>query len=377
MEATLKQGNLPAHAPEFLKERKFLMMIPVLIFPFLTMAFWALGGGRNSSNMTGEQATVKGLNTTLPQAQFKNNSDRDKMGVYQTVSKDSGGSNESGVKKDFIKSMGFEDTNVNPLSANHTASSEVMNTPSGTVDNETKIQAKLSQINKQLNQPQPSHYAESVSREQPSGTEVKRLEKMMRAIDRGNDNDPEMEQLNKLLTKLQAIQNPEVMTSQTNKKREIEKAFNAIPAAIDGKQKVKDGTTVRFKLTDSVALKGIMLPKGQLLYGACQVTNQRLLVNIQNIRIGKNIIPVDLTVFSLDGMPGIPAPEAELAEAAGSGAGNAVAAMQIMSMDNSIGAQAAAGGINAAKGLFSKKVKKIRVKLQNEIPVLLRDNSKR
>jgi hypothetical protein len=39
MEATLKRGNLPAHAPEFLKERKFLMMIPVLIFPFLTMAF--------------------------------------------------------------------------------------------------------------------------------------------------------------------------------------------------------------------------------------------------------------------------------------------------------------------------------------------------
>jgi hypothetical protein len=376
MEATLKQGNLPAHAPEFLKERKFLMMIPVLIFPFLTMAFWALGGGRNSSNMTGEQATVKGLNTTLPQAQFKNNSDRDKMDVYRTVSKDSGGSNESGVKKDFIKSMGFEDTNVNPQSANHMALSDVINTPSETDDNETKIQAKLSQINKQLNQPQPAKYTESVSHEQPSGTEVKKLEKIMKALDRGNINDPEMEQLNKILTKLQAIQNPEVMTSQAKKKKDTEFPFHAIPSVIDGKQKVKDGATVRLKLTDSLVLKGVVLPKGQLLYGACQVTNQRLLVNIQNIRIGKSIIPVDLTVFSLDGMPGIPAPEAELAEAAGSGADNAVAAMQIMTMDNSIGAQAAAGGINAAKGLFSKKLKKLRVKLQNEMPVLLRDNSK-
>ena len=45
-----------------------------------------------------------------------------------------------------------------------------------------------------------------------------------------------------------------------------------------------------------------------------------------------------------------------------------------MSMDASIGAQAAAGGINAAKGLFSKKVKKIKVKLKDEYPVLLKIN---
>jgi hypothetical protein len=36
--------------------------------------------------------------------------------------------------------------------------------------------------------------------------------------------------------------------------------------------------------------------------------------------------------------------------------------------------QAAAGGVNAAKGLFSKKVKKIKVKLENEYPVLLKIN---
>ena len=92
---------------------------------------------------------------------------------------------------------------------------------------------------------------------------------------------------------------------------------------------------------------------------------------------GKLILPADLTVFSLDGMPGIPAPEAELSGAAGDGANSAVENMQFLSMDQSLGSQAAAGGINAAKELFGKKVKKIKVKLQDNFAVLLRDNSRK
>src|SRR4051812_22061243 len=135
-----------------------------------------------------------------------------------------------------------------------------------------------------------------------------------------------------------------------------------------------DGGAVKLKLTDSVTIKDQLLPKGQQLFGVCQVTNQRLLLTIQNIRLEKQIIPVNLTVFSLDGMPGIPAPEAELGGAAAGGADNALQAMQLMTMDQSLGAQAAAGGINAAKGLFSKKVKKIKVKLKDEYPILLKIN---
>ncbi|RKR84134.1 conjugative transposon TraM protein [Mucilaginibacter gracilis] len=135
-----------------------------------------------------------------------------------------------------------------------------------------------------------------------------------------------------------------------------------------------DGGAVKLKLTDSVTLKNQLLSKGQEIFGMCQVTNQRLLLTIQNIRLDKQIIPVNLTVFSLDGMPGIPAPEAELGGAAGNGADNAIQSMQFLTMDQSIGAQAAAGGVNAAKSLFSKKVKKIKVKLKDEYPVLLKIN---
>jgi hypothetical protein len=335
------------------KQRKFLLILPVLIIPFLTMAFWALGGGKNSNRPVQQ---THGLDTNLPEAQFKDQkSKNNKMAVYQQSSRDS--VHNDGVSKDFLNAMGL----------NKTKSKDSVVTAE---EQTQKIQTKLAQLNRQISQPQPiaqTNYAE------PGQPEVKQLHKMMRSMNSGGGRDPEMQQLNKMLDKIQAIQNPgSVQTKKT--KTVTAPPFRAISAIVDGKQKVKDGAAVKLKLTDTVTLKHQFLPKGQEIYGVCQVTNQRLLLNIENIRLGKQIIPVSLTVFSLDGMPGIPAPEAELGGAAAGGADNALQSMQFLTMDQSIGAQAAAGGVNAAKGLFSKKVKKIKVKLKDEYPVLLKIN---
>jgi phage-related protein len=69
-------------------------------------------------------------------------------------------------------------------------------------------------------------------------------------------------------------------------------------------------------------------------------------------------------------------PEAITADAAKDGAVSGVDGMEFMSMDESMGAQAATAGINAAKGLFSKKIKRIKAKLKNGHPLLLRINRK-
>jgi hypothetical protein len=366
-----QQGGLPpAHTAEFLKKRKFYLAVPVLVLPFMTMAFWALGGGKDA----GKTASVlpdRGINMVLPSAQFKDKKEKDKMDIYQSAGKDTS-TTKDGVSKSFIQAMGFD-----PKTATPTDSAEILKTTTpvyaNTADQQSaKIEEKLAQINRQISQPQTASYAS-----QAPDPEVKRLNRMMKTMSSGNGEDPEMKQLNNMLTKIQAIQNPESVRPKAKNKTENDSAFRAIPAIIDGKQKVMNGGTVRLMLTDSVKLRGIELPKGQLLFGACQVTNQRLLLNIQNIRIGKLILPIDLTVFSLDGLPGIPAPEAELSGAAGDGANNAIESMEFLSMDQSLGTQAAAGGINAAKGLFSKKVKKIKVKLQDKFAVLLRDNSRK
>src|SRR5579859_3778111 len=80
-----KNGNSPAQ-----RQRKFLLMLPVLIFPFLTGAFWALGGG--SGNQTADQPAEvhKGFNTTLPAPHFnKKETVLDKLGFYQKAALDS------------------------------------------------------------------------------------------------------------------------------------------------------------------------------------------------------------------------------------------------------------------------------------------------
>jgi hypothetical protein len=339
------------------KQRKFLLVLPLLVIPFLTMAFWALGGGKAGSRPLVNNNN--GLDTDLPEAQFKAQDKTDKMAVYQAAQRDS---TQDGVSPAFFKSMGLD--KATPLKAGSVATPD---------DQAKKIQAKLALLNKQLSQPQQVHQ-QTDGYEAPEPQQVKQLKKMMRNMNGGGSApDSEMQQLNSMLDKIQAIQNPGPVQPKTEL-TEPAAPFRAIPAMIDGKQNVMDDGAVKLKLTDTVTLKNQLLAKGQELFGVCKVTNQRLLLTIQSIRLDNQIIPVNLTVFSLDGMPGIPAPEAELGSAAGNGADNAIQRMQFLSMDQSLGAQAAAGGVNAAKSLFSKKVKKIKVKLQDEYPVLLKIN---
>jgi hypothetical protein len=338
------------------KQRKFLLVLPLLVLPFLTMAFWALGGGKAGSQPV---TNNRGLDTDLPKAQFKDKDKIDKMAVYRATQRDS---TQDGINPAFLKSMGLD--KASPKEIGPVAKPD---------DQAQKIQAKLAQLNKQFNQPQEDH-RQPAGYEEQEPQQVRQLKKMMRDMDDSNNPpDPEMQQLNSMLDKIQAIQNPASVQPKAEV-TEPAKPFRAIPAIIDGKQKVADGASVKLKLTDTATIKNQLLPKGQEIYGSCQITNQRLLLTIQNIRLEKQIIPVSLTVFSLDGMPGIPAPEAELSGAAGGGADNAIQSMQFLSMDQSLGAQAAAGGVNAAKGLFSKKIKKIKLKLQDQLPVLLKIN---
>jgi len=48
--------------------------------------------------------------------------------------------------------------------------------------------------------------------------------------------------------------------------------------------------------------------------------------------------------------------------------------MDMMSFDPSMTAQLTTAGINTAKGLFSKKVKRVKGKIRDGHPLLLRDN---
>ncbi|WP_235207258.1 conjugative transposon protein TraM [Pedobacter sp. V48] len=192
-------------------------------------------------------------------------------------------------------------------------------------------------------------------------------------------NDPEMMQLNAMMDKLIAVQNPD-LAKQIYKKPEQNSAydslFKAIPAVIAVNQKAKQGSVVELRILDTVVLNGMVIPKGHAFFGLAAFSNQRLNLEIKNIRMGNQVIPVNLTVYDKrDAMPGIYAPEALLSDAIGSGTVDAMGSVGLNGFD--LTTQIAGAGIDAAKSLLTKKIRRVKQNLKAGYPLLLRDNTKK
>ncbi len=341
------------------------MVLPLLVMPFLALGFYAAGGGKGPHGS--EVAVARGINAELPDANFKTEDPSDKMGFYAEGQKDT--SERNGIA-DVAQKMGF--------SGKH-------------ADEKTEeINAKLAALNREINAPPVypgkvdggSAYGTAPKTTENGGgmrEDIDRLELLMKSMKEDKTRDPEMEQMDQLLEKILLVQDPSrAATAPVGAKRDsvsAEKEFLAVPAELVDGGKVISGATVRLRLLDTVVLKNVVIPKGHEVFGLCRVTNQRLLLNIKNIRLGNSIVPVDLTMYGLDGMAGISAPDAVLGNAAGSGAVDAVNGVSVYGMDG-IGGQVAGAGIDAAKSLFSKKVKVVKVKLAAGQKVLLRINGR-
>ncbi len=354
-------------SPAFLKRRKFLIVLPLLVLPFMTMAFWALGGG--SGTQVAEVSAVKGLNLALPDAEFRNEKTMDKMGLYGQAQKDSA---------DLIKQNLITGENAG-FTGNRSGF--------GADPSELAIQAKLAQINAQVNANpvSPAYGSGTVVTRPPAepamSADVAKLEALMKNMQASSSGeDPEMRQLNSMMDKIMAIQNPDLVRRQNINplSANLDTLFKAIPAEIAGTVKAVEGSVIELRLLDTIILNGQCIPKGHSVFGTANFSNQRIALEIKNIRLGNQIIPVSLTVFDKrDGMVGLNAPEALFTNALNGGADDAIRSMQLFSMDQSIGTQVAGAGLDAAKGLFSKKVKRVKQKLSAGYPVLLRDNSKK
>jgi len=352
------------HSPAFLKRRKFLMMLPLLVLPFVTMGFWALGGG--SKTTVAAVQSSHGLNTVLPDAELKAKEEPDKMSLYDQAQRDSAKLIRSGLYTES-SNLGIAD-----------AGSGFKTDPA-----ELAISNRLAQINAQVNAPAvvPSVAAISPgSAADPSLTgDVDRLEKLMQHMkESSGEEDPEMLQLNSMMDKILAIQNPGLVRPAVSVHPVSDSLFRAIPAVVVGPIKVTQGSVIELRLLDSIIINGQMLLKGHSVFGIAEFSNQRIALEIKNIRLGTSIIPVSLSTYDKrDGMRGINAPEALLAEAVGSGGVDAMSSVGLMGFDQNLGTQVAGAGLNAAKGLLSKKIKRVKQKLAAGYPVLLRDTSRK
>jgi hypothetical protein len=336
------------------KIRRLLLVLPLLVIPFLALAFYAFKQGGKSLI-----SHPKGINIELPDAKFKEADPATKMGFYQQQSAQRNGKKQmdtAGLADQFLQ---------NDIQQNAQTD---------------QITQKLQQIDQQLNgQMEPKEVPQSkpIKTENNSMTnDVDRLEALMQTIQNPDTKDPEMMQLSSMLDKIMSVQNPELTRLQLEKERlsNPDSLFKAIPAVVVDRQRAVQDVAIKLMLQDSVVLKGQIIPKGQVIYGIARIANQRLFLDIKNIRMGNAIIPVNLTVYDLDGMKGIDAPEALITQSVNNGTGDAIGSLQLLETDPSIKGQLVGAGIQATKGFLGRKVKNIKVKLDAGQKVLLRNN---
>jgi hypothetical protein len=368
------------------RRRKVLLVMPLLVLPFLTFLFWTLGGGQaNAGSQLLEEH--KGFNTHLPDAKLRDDHNLGKLGYYDRASADSAKLKQASQTDPYAKkkkdtTSGYSlltDNAFPPHQPTHIEQTGggLGNGPSAKA---ALINKRIAELQAEINKPTPvanSYQQPNTPANSTSGgtaTNNKNVSPGQSAAT--PTEDPELKQMNGLLEKILDIQHPgRLRDKPAVGSAADEKRFQAIPAIIDGNQKIVQGTVIRLKLLDSVRLNGQLFPKGQLIYGSGDLYNQRVKVNIKLIHIGLNIIPVDLSVYDMtDGMEGINVPEAVTGDAVRDGAVSGVQDMNLMSFDPSMGAQLTTAGINTAKGLFSRKVKRFKGKLKGGHELLLRDN---
>ena len=418
------------------RQRKMLLIMPLLILPFLTLFFWATGGGKN--NKTGDASnTVSGLNTQLPDAKLKSDKGFDKLSFYQQASKDSVKLLEEKRTDPYWLKFNSKDdstlTSSNLLSVNQELYNPLPDNVNDVDANEAKVYSKLNQLNKALaNSKQSNAQREIIPNQYPPVNtpiytdRVAQLQAMMSRIKENKTEDPEIAQLNQMLDKIAAIQHPElvkdtlvqayqnqdirarVLTVQkkdkgvpvssmqvptgldiTNATALPQNAFygesyslvavdtidaNAFGAVVAETQTVVSGATVKLSLIQEVTIQGKIIPKGSYLYGTAELKNERLNIHINSIRSGNSILPVALTVYDMDGLEGVYVPGSVSINAAKGSADRMTSGIGTSLFNPSLGAQAANAGIETAKTLLSKKVKLVKVTLPAGYQVLLKDN---
>lgn len=426
--------------PIMIRQRKFLLILPLLALPFMTMMFWSLGGGK-IEKANAQLPAKKGFNIDLPDADLKDDKPMDKMSYYDQARLDSIKFQELVKNDPNHPDRVFTDSDEfvlkQPGSYQHLFEKKGLNTSlygggTGNDPSTDKIYTKLAELDKEINKPVSSspryndydRHQRSSSGSGSSSTvhasDVDRLEQMIRTMNQPSSDDPEIKQLNGMLDKILDVQHPDrvqeklkqtseqkkgqvfavssktrdngvsvfdtggVRTHQSNEFYSLTSAAapsdemqNAIQAVIHETQTLVDGSTVKLRLLNDVFIDGIRIPKDNFLFGVAALNGERLNIKIGSVRYNNSLLPVDLAVYDMDGLDGVYIPGAITRDVAKQSADRSTQSIGLTSLDPSWGAQAATAGIEAAKTLLSRKVKLVKVTVKAGYRVLLRDEKQK
>lgn len=412
---------------KFFRQRKFLMVLPLLVTPFITVFFVLFGGGSSTGAPTSSTA-LNGFNQDIPSAVVDDRA-LDKMKYYELAEQEAAalleqqkndpyytGTDRNEMISDSGMIAGYGtggNVNTSVYAGKHA------NAP------EDKVLERLEKLNAVLKAPDPVPAAPTVSYTNSgtaeTGKDMEQLDAMMQRMQQsGDQEDPEMEQINGVLERILDIQHPERVQEQLRKTSEQRKGQvfavtpyqdsqivsslsapahensqpvisqsngfyslddeqglsamqNAIEAVIHEAQVLTSGSTVKLRLLNDVFINGVRIPRDHFIFGTAALNGERLLVNIDHIRLDASVFPVTMSVHDMDGMSGIYIPGAITRDVMKQSGDQSLQGLGMMTMNPSLGVQAASAGIELGKNMLSKKIKLVKVQVKAGYKVLLLD----
>lgn len=361
-----------------IRSQRFYLFLPALILPFITIVFWLMGGG----SVQAETASKKdGFNHHLPDARVGKDSAKDKLAFYEQAASDSAKRSEQ-IKSD-------------PYTPIQSHSSQPI------VANEPVLSKRIESIRERIKIPETGNDPRVIYKsEKPSFENNERIQKQAE--------DPELAAINETLDKLRELQRPvkqnEAKPKPVGTTLTVESTTGAddsyfgkkdsslnrhgffdgenkagiaegiFPATIPTTQLIEPGSVVKLQLSQACVVNGQQVAAGCDLYGTVSFENNRIFIVVPTVKVGNNHLPVSLSVYDLDGMEGLNAPNSITRDVIKSGVDQSLQSVNILSLDPSIKTQAAMAGISAAKSLLSRKAKAVRVTISAGYNVFLKNN---
>jgi conjugative transposon TraM protein len=412
------------------RELKVRLLAPLLVAPMLCLVFYGLGGGRGAK--VGRSGQLgKGLNMSLPDARFDpKRKTLNKLGAYDKAHTDSLKLSE--IRKrdpNYLHGAGRfpSDTDtrrvgIPGLNPGLGARSEGMNAQAD------ELLGKLNALKSVLSKQASGQGLPGMSSERPGRMDhgadgdrwpVGTPEGQMLPPRVG---DPDLDKLGGMLDKILRIQHPEenklpdsvrpgaaqaVTVQVTPLKRDDgvsqdmpgpasgtdsmvvmpgsgfydldeevgvdSLSDNLLEAAVVNAQTLVSGESVQLRLLVAGLAGGVRIPAGALMTGKASLSGERLQVQVNSIRLGGRSVAVGLEVVDEDGVPGIREPGSMNRDVAKESLDQGIGDLGLTSVDQSVGAQAAAAGIQAMKTLVSRKVRLVRVSIPAGYRVWLRN----
>ncbi|GGH20281.1 conjugative transposon protein TraM [Dyadobacter endophyticus] len=417
------------YTDQFLRQRKFYLVLPLLAIPFLTFIYWKLLV-RNLDKPPAENPQGTGLQLSLPTAELKGEQNMDKLAYYRKADQDSASWAQQ-IKKDPYRQGEYRpvvDSTNSALMGLSSPGLKPGHVSTFQAGSGTKQEKQLHQRLRALDKAIAASHVPAFENQEPgkdtateSKPDISRLEKMMAQMqsqDPADGQDPEMNRLDGMLDKLLQLQQQENLPAEpddvkdANQSRDLpvhavssddpisllaahqdSSAYRAgeglktgfygldqqdtantesgLTAVIDHTQQLVSGNTVQLRLTKALSVASAQITANTFVYGTASLSGERLKIKISSIRSGDLILPVSLSVYDLDGNEGIFIPGAMPRTVAKQQLSSQVQGYDLDAGGFSVGAQAASAGIQMGKMLLSRKTRLTQITLREGYKVLL------